>query len=251
MMLSNDLHREASSSTTIRFPPSTSPNPTWKPGDKESHPYGADCKHVSIDPKELPSSYHLLISGVVPRPIAFVSSQSAAGCNNVAPYSYFGAVAHDPPTICIGICRNRNGSDKDTYRNIAESGEFVVNIISDWFVEAANHCSGAFAPDIDEIEISGLTPINSTLVKPPRIAESAFQMECKLQSITDVRNDQGAVTSHVVFGRVVMFHVLEHVLEKNSRGYEANIDKFRPMGRLGGDTYCKVGDSFDILRPKV
>lgn len=248
IMQSSELNGEAFFSSSNRLP---SPCPTWKIGDKMRHPYDPDSKHTSIDPKELPSSYYLLISGVVPRPIAFVSSQSASGINNVAPYSYFGAMAHDPPTVCIGICRNKNGSDKDTFRNIVESNEFVVNIISDWFVEAANHCSGAFPPDIDEIQISGLTPMESTIVKPPRIAESAFQMECKLLSITDIKNDNDIVTSHVVFGRIVMFHVLDPVLEKGVRGFEANADKYRPMGRLGGDTYCKVGDYFDLPRPKV
>ena len=107
-------------------------------GDPQCHPFG-EARHRSIDPTALASSYLLGISGVVPRPIAFVSTQSASGIGNLAPFSYFNIVAHDPPTVVVGICRNRDGSLKDTLRNIDETNEFVVNIISKWMVDAANH----------------------------------------------------------------------------------------------------------------
>lgn len=119
----------ASSSAKI-----SSPQPDWKPGDKQPHPFG-DAEFKALNPLELPSSYFLVISGVVPRPIAFVSSISGAGVGNLAPFSYFGVVAHDPPTVCVGICHKKDGTKKDTLVNIEETGEFVVNIISDWFVE--------------------------------------------------------------------------------------------------------------------
>jgi len=229
----------------------SSPNPTWKPGDKQPHPYDINTPHIAFNPKELISSYPLLISGVVPRPIAFVSTKSASGIGNLSPFSYFSAVAHDPPTVSVGICKNRDGSDKDTYNNIKETGQFVVNIISDWFVEAANHTCGAFPPEIDEMEVSGLTPLDSLLVSPPRVAEAAFQMECQLTSVTEVKNDQGITTSNVVFGRVIMFHVLEPLVQKGPRGIEVKIDGYQPIARLGGDTFVTLGDYFDIPRPKA
>lgn len=194
-----------------------SPNPSWKPPDKQPHPFG-NAVHKSIDPQQLASSYFLTISAVVPRPVAFVSSRSAAGINNLAPFSYFNAVAHDPPTLCIGICKNRDGSNKDTLNNIEETGEFVVNIISDWMVESANHTCGAFPPDVDEMTVVGLTPLPSEVVSPPRVAESAVHMECKLAGKHEVVNDKGAVTCTVVFGRVVRFHVLEPLVEDGPRG---------------------------------
>jgi flavin reductase (DIM6/NTAB) family NADH-FMN oxidoreductase RutF len=194
-----------------------SPNPAWKPLDKQPHPFG-NAAHKSIDPQALASSYFLTISAVVPRPVAFVSSRSAAGINNLAPFSYFNAVAHDPPTLCVGICKNRDGSNKDTLNNIEETGEFVVNIISDWMVESANHTCGAFPPNVDEMSVVGLTPLPSEVVAPPRVAESAVNMECKLSGKHEVVNDKGEVTCIVVFGRVVRFHVLEPLVEDGPRG---------------------------------
>ena len=136
----------------------------------------------------------------------------------MSPYSYFNAVAHDPPTLCIGICKNRDGRNKDTLNNIEETGEFVVNIISDWMVESANHTCGAFPPEVDEMAVVGLTPLPSEVVAPPRVAESAVHMECKLAGKHEVVNDKGDITCTVVFGRVVRFHVLEPLLADGPRG---------------------------------
>jgi flavin reductase (DIM6/NTAB) family NADH-FMN oxidoreductase RutF len=102
---------------------------------------------------------------VVPRPIALTSTLSSSGIRNVAPFSYFNIVAHDPPTIVIGICKSPNGNKKDTLVNIEETGEFVVNIISDWMVEAANHTCGTFPPEIDEMELRYLFLIVFILTK--------------------------------------------------------------------------------------
>lgn len=90
------------------------------------------------------------------------------------------------------------------------------------------------------------------LVKPPRVSESAFQMECELTSITDIKNDKGDVTSSVVFGRIVMFHVLDSLVQTSeAKGVEVKIDGYKPVGRLGGDTYATIGDYFDIPRPRI
>jgi flavin reductase (DIM6/NTAB) family NADH-FMN oxidoreductase RutF len=141
---------------------------------------------------------------------------------------------------------------KDTLRNIEETGEFVVSIISSWMAEAANHCSGLFPFEVDEFDVSGLTPIPSTVVVPPRVQESAFHMECKVIRIEKLYNDKGEFSSSVVIGRVVMFHVVEPLLEKSPRGnYQVKFKGFQPMGRLNGDTWCHVGPQFDIPRPNV
>jgi flavin reductase (DIM6/NTAB) family NADH-FMN oxidoreductase RutF len=195
-----------------------SPNPSWKIGEKQPSPF-RDQPFITISPDDVPSSYSLMISAITPRPVAFVSSQSEAGVNNLSPFSYFSAVSHDPPLISIGVCNNRDGSKKDTLVNIEETEEFTVNIISEWMVEAANHTCGAFKPDVDEFEMSGLTPLKSDLVKPFRVEESAFHMECKFHSKTEVFNDKGVHTTTIVLGRVIKFHVAEPILVDKSKWY--------------------------------
>ena len=150
-------------------PPGT---PNYQP---QPHPYQG-AKYQTFNPSEMRSAYSLCISGVVPRPIALTSTLSADGVRNVAPFSYFNIMSHDPPHVTIGICKNPDGTSKDTLRNIEETKEFVINIMSDWYVESANHCCGDFTYEEDEVTRSGLTPLPSDVVKPCRIAESGFHM---------------------------------------------------------------------------
>ena len=165
--------------TSIRVPPPLQGqwgppgSPLYQP---QPHPFG-NASYQSFDPSEIRSSYSLCISGVVPRPIALTSTLSVDGTRNIAPFSYFNIVSHDPPHVALGICKNPDGSKKDTLRNIEDTKEFVINIMSDWYVESANHCCGNFAPEEDELQRSGLmNPIPSQVVKPCRLAESAFHM---------------------------------------------------------------------------
>ena len=150
-------------------PPGT---PNYQP---QPHPYQG-ASYQTFNPSEMRSAYSLCISGVVPRPIALTSTLSADGVRNVAPFSYFNIMSHDPPHVTIGICKNPDGTSKDTLRNIEETKEFVINIMSDWYVESANHCCGDFTYEEDEVTRSGLTPLPSDVVKPCRIAESGFHM---------------------------------------------------------------------------
>jgi len=228
-------------------------NPAWTsrtvPTSSPS-PFGNEFEGIETSDTSR-SYYHLLISGVVPRPIAFVSSQSKGGVVNLAPFSYFGAIAHDPPTISIGVCNKRGGVKKDTLRNMEETGEFVVNIISEWMVDSANHCSGEFPFEEDEFILSGLTKLPSDLVAPPRVMESAFHMECKVTALHEIRNKSGEHTATNVIGEVLKFHVAKPLLVTSPR-LKVDFDRgFRPMGRLGGDTWVKQGDTFDLLRPNV
>lgn len=119
-------------------------------------------------------------------------------------------------------------------------------------VEASSHTCGAWPPSVDEFEKSGLTPLASDIVKPPRVRESAFQMECKLYSKNEVFNDKGDHTSTIVLGRVVRFHVIEPLLEEGAYGVPTlNTLELRPCGRLGGDRWASLGKTFDIKRPVV
>ena len=133
-----------------------------------------------------------------------------------------------------------------------DTGEFVVNIISEWMVEAASHSCGAWPPSVDEFEKSGLTPLASELVKPPRVEESAYHMECKIFSKNEIFNDKGAHTSTIVLGRVVRFHVQEPILMEGAHGVPTtNTLDLKPCGRLGGDRWASLGHTFDIVRPVV
>ncbi|RXS95773.1 flavin reductase family protein [Silvibacterium dinghuense] len=186
-----------------------------------------------------------MTGAIVPRPIAFVSTVDAEGIANLAPFSYFTACSSNPPVVCF--CTTvRIGAHpyKDTLSNVRATGEFVVNIVSEEFAEKMNATSAEVAPEIDEFELSGLTPIPSELVRPPRVAESHVHMECRLRQeliISDQPN--GGI---LVFGDVLRFHVDEAVLDGN----KIDPGLLRAIGRMGGPTYIRTRDRFDMARPK-
>ncbi|KAL6779259.1 hypothetical protein ACKKBF_B18175 [Auxenochlorella protothecoides x Auxenochlorella symbiontica] len=232
---------------------STTPHPHWTPPNPLPAPFSD--KYHDVDPATTPSAvlYPLVISAIVPRPIAFISTLNAAGSvGNLAPYSYFNAVAHDPPTLAIGFCASsiRDHRRKDSLVNIVETGELVVNIISEWFVEAANHCCGNFDYGQNEFELSGLTPMPSVKVKAPRVRESAVQMECKVVHSYEVRNAAGAVSTTVILAQVVLMHVADGVAGASPSGkLVVDLAKYAPISRLGGNTYGRVKETFDLPRP--
>jgi flavin reductase (DIM6/NTAB) family NADH-FMN oxidoreductase RutF len=216
-------------------------------------PFDTDAMHT-VDPSQLPGDvlYPLIISAIVPRPIAFVSTLSASGVGNLAPFSYFNVMAHNPPHVCIGFAasRLRPHGRKDTLFNLLETGEFVVNIMSEWFIEAANYCCGNFEYGEDEMELSGLTPLPSVKVKPPRVKESAVHMECQLRHSYEVKDNKGAVTGTIVIGEVVMMHVHEGVAGRSPSGkLVVSMQHYQPVSRLGGNTYARTSGMYDLPRP--
>lgn len=189
--------------------------------------------------------YKLMIGMVVPRPIAFVSSLDERGVRNLAPFSYFMACTADPPVVCfVSSFRKGETPTKDTLRNVLATKEFVVNIVSEEFADKMNLTSAEVPPEIDEFELSGLTPVASELVKPPRVGESRAQMECRLRQILQIGEHPGGGT--IVFGDVLRFHVDAEVLD----GYKIDPDKLKAIGRMGGPTYVRTRDRFDMIRPK-
>jgi flavin reductase (DIM6/NTAB) family NADH-FMN oxidoreductase RutF len=200
---------------------------------------------VTIDPQTAKPRdiYQILIGAIVPRPIAFVSSMSAAGISNLAPFSFFTAASADPPVVCFCPMVRGNGTTKDTLNNIRETKEFVVNIVSEEIVRQMNLCSGDYPPDIDEFEVSGLTPLASELVRPSRVAESLVQMECRLTQIVEVSSKPTG--GSMVFGEVVRFHLQDGL----ATGVKIDPDKLNAIGRMGGPTYCRTRDRFDLERP--
>jgi flavin reductase (DIM6/NTAB) family NADH-FMN oxidoreductase RutF len=201
-----------------------------------------------IDPRTSPPQdvYKLLIGAIVPRPIAFVSTISPEGVPNLAPFSFFTAVSANPPVICFCPTR-RAGPDprKDTLRNISTTREFVVNIVSEDFAEQMNICSADFPPDVDEFEASGLTPLASDLVRPPRVAESHVHMECRLILTIEMSELPGG--GNLVLGEVLRIHADDELLDN----FKVDPDKLRAIGRMGGNLYTRTSDRFDMPRPKV
>ncbi|MGH9628581.1 MAG: flavin reductase family protein [Bryobacteraceae bacterium] len=190
--------------------------------------------------------YKLMVGVIVPRPIAFVSTISLEGIRNLAPFSFFTGVSANPPVICFcPMIRASDGERKDTIRNIEQTREFVVNVVSEDFAEQMNICSGEYPPEIDEFNLSKLTPIESELVKPARVAESQVNMECRLVRIIEV--SPKPLGASVVLGEVLRFHVRDDLFDS----FKVDPDKLRAIGRMGGPTYTRTTDRFDLMRPKV
>jgi flavin reductase (DIM6/NTAB) family NADH-FMN oxidoreductase RutF len=206
---------------------------------------------LSIDPAEHHHRqiYKLMIGIIVPRPIALVSTVDRAGVRNLAPFSFFNGVGSNPPAVLF--CPVMRAGDelhrdhrKDTLRNVEETGEFVVNVVSDAIAAAANATSAEVPPEVDEFVLSGLTPIPSEAVRPPRVAESPAQMECKLLQVVYTNRAPGGGV--VVLGEVVRFHIREGLFE-DFRVDPAGLDA---VGRMAGNTWVRTRERMELVRPK-
>jgi flavin reductase (DIM6/NTAB) family NADH-FMN oxidoreductase RutF len=190
--------------------------------------------------------YKLLIGSIVPRPIALVSTISHDGIPNLAPFSFFTGISSKPALVCF--CpgpRPAGGLRKDTLLNITRTREFVVNIVSEEIAEAMNLTAGEYPPEADEFAIARLTPVPSDLVKPPRVAESHVNMECRLYLSIEFSELPGG--GNLIIGEVLRFHVDDRVVEN----FKIDPDKLRAVGRMGGPTgYTRTRDRFDMIRPK-
>lgn len=195
---------------------------------------------MRIDPKNnaVIDNYKLLTNLVVPRPIAWVTSQNEAGVVNLAPFSFFNAIGSNPLYLLISVGRNDDGSAKDTAKNISASGEFVVNMVTEDVLAAMNVSAADFPADESELVAAGLHMAASDQIAAPRVSESQASMECKLHSAQPL----GAYT--IFIGEVVMFHVADHLL-----GERMHINGFAPIGRLGSPSYyCRTTDRFNLPR---
>ncbi|UUC44602.1 flavin reductase family protein [Flavobacterium cerinum] len=200
---------------------------------------------MHFDPSILDQSavYKLLTGTVIPRPIGWISSISKEGNINLAPFSFFNAVGEDPPHVMFSTVRP-NDSNKDTLNNVLETGEFVVNLVTEDLVEKMNLTSASLPPDQNEFELAELTQAPCLIVKAPRVLESPVAMECKVvhhYSLEDHKH--GGAT--IVIGRVVMFHIDETILSDN---YRINMETYKPVARLAGSNYSKLGEIFSIKR---
>lgn len=195
---------------------------------------------MQIDPSlhSVADNYKLLTNLVVPRPIAWVTSQNPGGVVNLAPFSFFNAVGANPLYIIISIGLNGAGETKDTAKNILASGEFVVNLVTGELFDAMNISAADFPAGVSELAAANLHAAPSVKIKPPRVAESQASLECKLHS------SQLLGKNTLIIGEVVMFHVADHLM-----GPRLHINNFAPIGRLGAPSvYCRTTDRFEVAR---
>jgi len=183
---------------------------------------------------------------VVPRPIGWVSTQDATGTVNLAPYSFFNAVASEPPTVMFASNgAHSEGSYKDSVKNVEETREFVCNIATWENREAMNATSAMVARRVDEFELSGLTPVPSKLVKPPRVKESPVHLECTYLQTVALPSDDAARPNLVVFGHVIGIHIDDHIISDGL----IDMNAFKPIARLGYFDYSIVDNIFTMQRP--
>ena len=228
--------------------PSKTPNPDWRFGDGANDEEWKKHGMLEIDPQEegRPSNlnYKLMISSTVPRPIALLSSLSAQGVRNVAPFSYFQAVCADPPLYSVCFVGEQ---PNDSLRNVMDTRECCISIISDSFIEAANATSINTPPQISEWGLSGLHPKTGKIVKAPYAEEAVFSIELKYHSHQDIIGKANVRTATMILLEAVMFHVREDSID--SKRATVDISKLRPVWRGGGITYGTAFQGFELPRP--
>jgi flavin reductase (DIM6/NTAB) family NADH-FMN oxidoreductase RutF len=187
---------------------------------------------------------------VAPRPIGWVTTVDGQGAVNLAPYSFFNAVASDPPMVFFGVGgvhEAGGGGPKDSLRNVRETGEFVCNLVTWDLRHQMSDSSAAAPPGVSEAEAAGIALLPSTLVKPPRVAASPAQLECKLHQLIDLPDDPVTGRHNVmVLGRVVGVHIDERFVV----GGRFDTARARPVARCGYNDYAVFSECFEILRPK-
>lgn len=189
---------------------------------------------------------------IIPRPIGWISSLDKDGQVNLAPYSFFNAVSYRPPTLMFSVGAGAVSDDKqkDTRRNVEETGEFVHNVVTWDNREAMNATSESFPKDVDEIAKAGLTALPSKLVKPPRVAEAPIQMECKYLGSYTVPHGAPENKYVVIFGEVIGIHIDEAFITGDGL---IDVKKLQPVGRLGYQDYAVVNAEthFTMNRPDL
>ncbi|MBL7715354.1 MAG: flavin reductase family protein [Bdellovibrionales bacterium] len=206
-------------------------------------------KSFLISEMKAGSIYHLMISAVVPRPIAWVSTISPEGKGNLAPFSYFNAVSSDPATLVFSCAIKPDGNPKDTLINILKTKQFVVNVANVDLLAQVNQTSAEYPYGVNELEKVGLTPVASTLVKPSRVKEAPVQIECELYDTLKVGEGQPG-SSTLVVGKILAIHVDPKILDpKDPKGMSIDEIALNPLTRLGGQKYGTLGKVIESQRP--
>lgn len=183
--------------------------------------------------------YKLLTGLVIPRPIAWISTWSENGIANCAPFSFFNLVSEDPPLCVIGINARSDGRLKDTLCNIRRTGEFVLNLVDESMAKPMRVTGHEFPGDVSEFEQAGLTPIDATRVRHPRIAQAAASLECVVNRLVAINSAQ-----ELVIGEIIHLHARDGIIDPVS--LRISEDRYLPIGRLFGNRYCTTRDRFDL-----
>ena len=198
---------------------------------------------LDVDPNtiERRERYKLLCGLVVPRPVALVTTVSADGVVNAAPFSFFNVFSEAPPVAILGLNAKGDGSVKDTTRNISESGEFVIHLVSDELAAAMNVCAVDFPAEMSEVDMAGFTLKPSQSVAPPTIVEAPVALETRLMSITPVSPER-----NIVMGEIVRFKARPGIVDPEK--LYVDIGKYRPIARLFGNLYASLGRVYELKR---
>ena len=201
---------------------------------------------MEFDPSILPTKdlYQLMLGGIVPRPIAWISTRGAEGVVNVAPFSYFNGVCSRPPVLSVAI-GYRKEAKKDTLVNIEASKEFVVNVVPFRLAEAMNKTSGDYPKNVSEAEVVGLKMLPGVKVSAPRLADSPLSFECRLFKLVAVGEAPSGAT--LVLGEIVHMHAEEGLFQDG----QVDGKKLDAIARMGGALYCRTQDQFSMARPKI
>ena len=187
--------------------------------------------------------YKLLTGTIIPRPIGWVSTVDENGINNLAPFSFFNAVGEDPPHLMFSTVRTGN-KNKDTLNNVLANKQFVVNLVTEETVKQMNMTAQSVNSDVDEFQLANLTPIDSIFIKPKRVKESYVHFECEMVHhyfLEDHKNGGACI----VIGKIITMHINDEILMEGNR---INLDKYKPVARLAGSNYAKMGELFSIKR---
>jgi flavin reductase (DIM6/NTAB) family NADH-FMN oxidoreductase RutF len=205
------------------------------------HGVGVQLDFSALPPRD---AYAWMTSTILPRPIAWVSTISAEGKTNLAPFSFFQGITANPPTLMFVPVNTRDGLPKDTLRNIEATREFVVNVVPFALAESMNATAALLPYGESEFEKFNVASTPSTRVRPPRVTDSPVAFECVLHSI--VRIGEGPIAANVVFGRILCLHANDGVLDANGLPDAAKLDL---VGRLGGEAYARTTERFSLKRP--
>jgi flavin reductase (DIM6/NTAB) family NADH-FMN oxidoreductase RutF len=220
---------------------------------------GPDFERLDAATLSTSETYRLMTDIVAPRPIAWVSTLDAEGRPNLAPFSYFQAVCSRPPMVMLSLATHPDGRPKDTLANVLATRELTISHVSESLVAAMNATSGDYPPEVDEWELADepggrLPALPSAVVAPPRVAAARAAMECRMtHAIPLGHGPGGAPSSTVVLAEVLVFWIASGLAKRDERGRLVPIDPaaLAAVGRLGGMSYARTRDAFELPRPKA
>ncbi len=188
-----------------------------------------------------------MISSIAPRPVALVTTLDEDGEPNLAPISWYQMVSQDPPMVMVSFGGGENRR-KDSENNIKRLKEFSVSSSSEPYAEALNFASVDCPTGVSEYALSGLTPVKSKVIKTPRVKEAPMSMECELEYVRDIHNDEGKHTTTLVLGRVRVMHIRKDMINPETGAVDAS--KTLPITRIGGLQYARTSVGYELERPK-